>query len=115
MGAAAALTADPRPNTDDVLLHALGEAAPMVREAIVIALLNRDPDRPIEPIVQQVRRCVKGRAPEPYTEPDARELVELFLQWCDRFPIVELFTASLRDDPDPVQRSAAVGALEYRR
>lgn len=112
--AASALAADPRPDSDEVLLDALGEAGPLIREAVVISLLNRDPDRPMEPIVQQVRRRVKGSAPEPYAPPDARELVDLFLQWCDRFPIAELFTTALRNDPDAVLRSAAVGALGYR-
>jgi hypothetical protein len=62
--AASAPAADPRPDTDEVPLDALGKAGPMVREAIVISLLNRNPDRPMEPIVQQVRRRVKGSAPE---------------------------------------------------
>ena len=30
-------------------------------------------------------------------------------------PIAELFTTALRNDPDAVLRSAAVGALGYRR
>ena len=63
--AASSLAADPRPDTDEVLLDALGKPGPMVREAIVISLLNRDPDRPMEPIVQRVRRGVNGSAPEP--------------------------------------------------
>lgn len=94
-------------DADEQLIEALSDTG--ARQVALRSLLKRDPNRPLEPIVQAVRRAEHGHAPDPYVEPGAREL---FILGLDRLPMPRAFLAAL-SDPDPELRRKSAEALQH--
>jgi HEAT repeat protein len=86
------------------LLVAVGDQDPDRRRLAVIELCARDPDRCVKPIAAAARQRVGGK-PRPEELPDAAELLELDLAFCDcrRFGSFELLSPILEDSSQDYQ------------
>lgn len=96
------------------LVQALGDRSVFVQIAAGRALFALDPARPAEPIVQAFRRGAGREVPDPYTEPDGREIIELGLVFAQTLPLVQELSRAA-EDPDRRIRLEAVKNLGVLR
>jgi HEAT repeat protein len=126
------------PRAEAALFEALGDANPFVRQCAARTLVQRDPGRPVEPLLERLRRAAGSDATGPLS---AQELARFWLSGLKSIDAVGMLVAELEsrdprrradaafglgqtgdeaalapmlraaEDPDPEVRAATIGAL----
>jgi HEAT repeat protein len=112
--AAVGLGGSGHPAAEGRLLEILEEGTPRLHQSAILGLTlgAQRTDRPIEPIIQALRRGRGLPVPEPYQPPDAREIRDLGIEWWrERLPVDQLFSDALGSSDDPDLRIHAAEVL----
>jgi HEAT repeat protein len=104
---ASALQAFDDDASEAALFDALQDSADSVRTAAVFALVHKRPGRSMDPIVGALRARIGVATPQSQPITDARELLQLGLEWCDALPRVEILATAFATDSEGLKISAA--------
>jgi HEAT repeat protein len=110
IGAALALGQTSDSRAEKLLLSALGDDSETVRWAVVNALIDLDPERPVGQLLRALHAA--GSLPNDDELPEAEEILRLGLERVQDIPHVDLFEGSLFAD-NPVLRVLSARALGY--